>query len=215
MTKEFNKDNNRFYFSKETKTWYPSVTTIIGIIAKGEGFYQWLRKEGEKSKEILTEAGDFGQNIHNQLEAIGKGIEVNLDALKPKQRRCVEAFHKWVKENVKRFISVEELFVNTEDGYGGRIDAIVEMLDGTIAILDYKTSNSIYDTHELQVGAYGVPRGISDAYILRFEKDEKKEKDLEVRKITITYELFVIFLSALKVWNWKNKKIVEEMNKDV
>ena len=195
------------YYCKELGRELPSVTTILGIIAKGEGFNNWLKKQGDNADKILTEAGDFGTCIHNHLEAIGKGIQVNVDALRPKEKRCVVAFQGWVKDNVKRFISTEQAVYNVREGYAGTLDAVVEMIDGRIAVLDYKTSSGIYDTYELQVVSYGKAWGkFDDAYILRFENDEKKKDDMQIRKVDNHDYLYEVFLAALKVYNWRNNR---------
>lgn len=203
------------YFCKELDRELPSVTTILNIIAKGEGFNNWLKKQGDKADKILTDAGDFGTDIHNFLQAIGKNIAINPEALKPKQKRCAEAFLKWKENNIKSFICTEQSVFNIKEGYAGTLDGLVELKDGRIALLDYKTSSYIYDTHELQVCAYikayeqSYPTKIDTGYILRFEKNEDKPKDMqekEVKNIDYQYE---VFLATLKLWNWKNNKKAE------
>ena len=199
------------YFCKELNKNFPSVTTILNIIAKGEGFNNWLKKQGANADKLLTTAGDFGTNIHNHLETIGKGDKLDTSLFKPKQKRCVEAFQGWVDKNVKRFICTEQSVYNIKEEYAGTEDSIVELLDKRIALLDYKTSSGIYDTMELQAIAYLKAHELSygikidTAYILRFEKNEDKEKDMEEREVkNIDYQ-YEVFLATLKLWQWKNK----------
>lgn len=199
------------YFCKELNKELPSVTTILNIIAKGEGFNNWLKKQGANADKLLTDAGDFGTNIHNHLETISKGEILDITLFKPKQKRCVEAFQEWVDSNVKSFLYTEQSVYNIKEEYAGTEDSIVELLDGRIALLDYKTSSYIYDTHELQVCAYlkahelSYNMKIDTAYILRFEKNEEKEKDMEEREVkNIDYQ-YEVFLATLKLWQWKNK----------
>ena len=201
------KDQSDFRFMEEEHLWLPRVTHILNIIAKGKGFENWLKQKGDKADTLKEEAGDFGSNIHTHLEEIGKGIKINIEALKPRERRCVEAFIKWKDENVKRFVETEHPIVNLEYGYVGTLDAIVETKDGKIALLDYKTSKYIYDTYKLQIGAYykGYPKKIDTAFILRFEKREKEKKSLEIKEINNLDFQFEIFLCALRLWYWKNK----------
>uniref|UniRef100_A0A6H2A4H4 PD-(D/E)XK endonuclease-like domain-containing protein n=1 Tax=viral metagenome TaxID=1070528 RepID=A0A6H2A4H4_9ZZZZ len=196
------------YFCKELNKELPSVTTILNIIAKGEGFNNWLKKQGDKADKLLTDAGDFGTDIHNFLEAFGKGLPVNLSALKPKQLRCVNAFLEWKENNVKKFICTEQAVFNIDKEYAGTCDGVVELNDGRIALLDYKTSAYIYDTHELQVCAYikAYDVKIDTGFILRFEKNEEKDKDLQVKEVKQIDYQYEVFLATLKLWNWKNNK---------
>lgn len=203
---------NNTYFCKELNKELPSVTTILNIIAKGEGFNNWLKKQGANADKLLTDAGDFGTNIHNHLESIGKGIIIDTSLFKPKQKRCVEAFLSWKDKNIARFITTEQSVFNVKEGYAGTLDGIAELKDGRNVVLDYKTSSYIYDTHELQavayLKAYELTTGLrlQGAYILRFEKNDNKPTDMqekEVKNIDYQYE---VFLAALKLWNWKNSK---------
>ena len=200
------------YFCKELNKELPSVTTILNIIAKGEGFNNWLKKQGANADKILTDAGDFGTNIHNLLEAIGKGIIIDTSLFKPKQKRCVEAFLSWKNKNVRRFICTEQPVYNVQEEYAGTLDGVVELNDGRNMVLDYKTSSYIYDTHELQavayLKAYELTTGLKleGAYILRFEKNDDKEQDMQEREVkNIDYQ-YEVFLATLKLWKWKNKK---------
>jgi hypothetical protein len=211
---------NHFYYSKERNVWLPGATKILSVIAKGEGFYEWLRKNGQDSKKLLSEAGDFGSTVHNLVEAVGKGVEVNLETLKPKERRCLTAFISWKNDCVERFIATEQPIVNAKDGYGGTLDAIVEMKDGEIALLDYKTSAAIYPEAELQVVAYikayesTHDTKINTAYILRFEKNEDKKNDMQIVRVKDIDQLYEVFLAVTKLWYWKFGSQVKEMVAD-
>ncbi len=200
------------YFVKELDKEVPSVTTILNIIAKGEGFNNWLKKQGDKADTLLQEAGDFGSNIHNHLETIGKGIPINLKALKPRELRCVKTFLGWKEEFVDSFLKTEMEIYSIKEEFAGTMDALVKLKDGRIFLLDYKTSKYLYDTNHLQVVAYLkayeeiYPLKIDGAYILRFEKDDKKEQDMEIKEVeNIDYQ-YEVFLCALKLWNWKERK---------
>ena len=208
---------DHFYYHEKSKLYVPSVTKILDIISKGEGFNNWLKKQGDNADKLLKEAGDLGTNIHNFLEAIGRGTTINVSALKPREKRCVEAFIAWKEKNVKRFIRTEgEISTAT---YGGTLDAVVELKDGRVAVIDYKTSSAIYETYELQVAAYARGYEVNDfgkidtGYILRFEKKDDKPKDMEEKEVINLAESFELFECARKLWVWKNGKMLEKVNK--
>lgn len=203
--------SNHTYFCKETGLEYPSVTTILGIISKGEGFNNWLKKQGDKADTLLNDAASFGTNVHNHLESIGKGVTVNLEALKPQEKRCVKAFIEWKDKNVKRFVTTEQSVFNVKEGYAGTLDSVIEDNNGKIILVDYKTSGNIYDTYSLQCASYAkayeltTGTNIDGAVILRFEKDENKKKDMQEKEVLDLNYSYEVFLAAKKVWDWKNK----------
>jgi len=185
----------------------PRVTHILKVLSKGEGFEKWLKTHGNNADYLLKEAGFIGTDFHNIAENIGKGISLP-EIKEPKVKGWVDEFNKWITNNVKTFIETER-DVST-DRYCGTLDSLVELKDGKIAVLDYKTSKYIYDTHWLQVSAYWKAYEemtnvkISTAFILRFEKGDK-EPVMEVKEIEDIDYLSSIFNKVVDIWYWKNK----------
>jgi hypothetical protein len=75
--------------------------------------------------------------------------------------QAAKAFHKrWVDEN----LFVEHTIFNTTEHYAGTTDLIARLVDGTNAVIDWKTGG-VYETAALQVCAYangewiGTPDG--------------------------------------------------------
>lgn len=202
------KDKNNYYFIPEIKEWMPRVTQVLKIISKGDAFDTWLMNKGQESKTILSDAGDIGTSLHNRLEEIGKGIVINRDALKERERLWLEEFDVWREENINKFLETEMTVYNPIYPYAGTLDSLVELKDKRIALLDYKTSKYIYDTHELQVVAYKKAYEgmfqvkIDTAFILNFSKENKK-KLLTVKELGSFDEQYEIWLCALKLWYWK------------
>lgn len=204
-------------YIKELGLELPRVTEILKIIAKGEHFNNWLKKQGDNADKLLSTAGDFGTSIHNLLEKLGKGEKTG--DLTPKQQRCIDAFLSWKDENIDYFIYTERPVWSKTYGYCGTLDALVMLKDKRVALLDYKTSGQIYDTHFLQVGAYRHALmemeniHIDTAYILRFEKKDEVKKDIEVKEVAELDYQFDIFVHALRLYNWKNNS-AERKEKD-
>ena len=82
--------------------------------------------------------------------------------------------------------------------------------DGSLAVVDFKTSNGIYDTHILQVAAYakayeemnGTP--VSRALVVRFDK---KEPTFEVQELVDIDASFRAFQAALFLWRTLNNDV--------
>lgn len=201
------------YTHPKTGKEIPSVTTILDIISKGQGFDEWLKRNGEESDTIAQEAADFGTGIHAILEQIGKGVDIDTTKLPPKQRRCIEAFKLWKDENVAEFICTERVVFDGGGEYAGTLDAVVRMKDGRLVALDYKTSSRLYDTYKLQLAAYIRAYELTQPYctinegiLMRFEKNDEKEIDMQVKKMDsdeISYSIRK-FGSAMDLWYWRN-----------
>lgn len=73
--KQINFLDERFY-SADGETFYPSVTTVLGVYPKGYGFNKWLKENGEQADEILKETGEEGSKVHDAIDRLIKGLEV-------------------------------------------------------------------------------------------------------------------------------------------
>jgi hypothetical protein len=87
--------------------WFPRVTNILKVISKGKGYDNWLMNKGKEAKDILSDAGDIGTSLHQRLEEIGKGIQINTEALKPLEKKWVGEFNAWKEQNIDKFLETE------------------------------------------------------------------------------------------------------------
>jgi len=215
------KDKNNYYYILELKEWLPRVTQVLKVIAKGEAFDNWLKTKGSEATTLLTTAGDIGASLHNRLEEIGKGIVINREALQPLEKRWVLEFDQWKELNVEKFLETERTVFHPLHLYAGTLDSLVLLKDKRVALLDYKTSKYIYDTHELQVVAYVKAYEalynikIDTAFILNFSKDETKKTLLKVKEVNDIDGQYEAWLHALALWYWKFSKYQEFKKEDV
>lgn len=208
-------DGKRFY-DIEGKP-YPSVTTILGIIDKGEGFKKWLLKSTQEGAEKQTkEACDLGTRVHEIIEAHVKSeitgnsfdfaslvLEMPADQ-KEKAKLCLSAYSEWENEHHVKYIQSELFLVSKLHGYAGTTD-IIAKVDGAYSLLDIKTSKSFWDTMGLQLSAYAkaytektdIP--IEKRFILRLDKENGKPHFKEYQ------DEFITFMHAFEVWKWRNK----------
>ena len=137
---------------------WPSVTQILQIYPKGQGFYNWLMEKGkDESERIKTEAGTIGHNIHDTIERMLKGEEVDTTYLTNKEEELIEVFMNWwnnlKKEHKVKIIHIEKPVINKVDKYVGTIDLVIS-IDKQLWIIDIKSSNYISSTFSLQLSAY-------------------------------------------------------------
>lgn len=159
---------------------YPSVTTIQGILDKPALMYwsancavDYLKENIEKLQNpagphvvdgLMAEARqafrsvsktelDIGTQVHNAIERYikeGKDLSGNLpDAV----QNGFLAFLEWEEKHKARWLASELQLFNTEVGYAGTCDAILEM-NGNIYLVDFKTSKAVYDEYKDQIAAY-------------------------------------------------------------
>jgi hypothetical protein len=159
---------------------FPSVTNILGVIAK-PGLDKWKLQQvakaafnrppdGKESAEYFTDriiesafdqvvdAADFGSRIHDALEKIFEGEPVEEELLP-----YVQPTLDWKREKGLTFTHREITLVNAGEGYAGRCDVIAQGKKCQLVILDYKTRKTkegekvtTYDGQGMQLAAYAV-----------------------------------------------------------
>lgn len=155
---------------------YPSVTTILGVLSKGDALLGWAAKcavayvrdnhaaVGVETalklaefswREARDEAADIGTEIHNLIH---KYIKFGRDAtgsLRPEVENGFLAFLDWEKEHRVQWISTELQVVSRVHGFAGTLDAIC-LFDGKKYLIDFKSSKGFYDGFDMQLAAYRV-----------------------------------------------------------
>lgn len=208
---------------------YPSVTKILGIIDKSGPLIIWARREalklaktellkaielgtpidGAHLDEVLgradkqpdklkDEAADIGSKVHNAIDAYILGQEPILD---DQSRPGFENFLKWLDTAGIKIIKGDTPVASILYGFGGRLDAVGTKGD-KIVVLDWKTSNRIYDPYALQVAAYaqalretyGVD--VECGYVVRFGKEVPG--DIEAKEVNL-HDAWQAFESAIEL----------------
>lgn len=154
--------DEHWYKSTKSERYLPSVTTILDAYPKGFAYKLWLQQVGMNANKILEEAGQVGSNVHSAIDMwvkLGKGkLRFMTDE---KQNYTVEEWKLICKamrffELIKPEIIVHEFsFASDELGYGGTIDMICR-INNVVWLIDYKSSNQVYDSHYLQIAAYAI-----------------------------------------------------------
>ena len=140
----------------------------------------------------------LGKIVHQWCEdailwKLGKG-EVPKMPEDEAASNAVNAFRDWVKLNDVEWIAAEQPLYNRKHKYAGTVDAVANV-NGEFSVIDFKTSNKIYDEYHLQVAAYGkcvediYGKPVQKAYILRFDKvtgdfDAVESNDVDIDFIT-------------------------------
>ena len=154
----------------------PSVTQVLGVINKPAlvGWASKVARETAKSTLInrigsvvndtlirdvefalieakrSTASMDFGTFVHSLIERNAEERDVPAPYRPP-----YLAWKQWLSDSRAEIIASETPIYHPTELYAGTIDATA-VLDGNIVIIDYKTSNRIWDEMALQLSAYAM-----------------------------------------------------------
>ena len=156
--KQITLPDSRFY--RRNGDYYPSVTYVLSYYPKGKFFEDWLKKVGYASEHIVKKAAEEGTQVHELAEEYLNGAELNFldERGRPQYNPDVwQMFLRfvdfWETYNPKLIESEVHLF-SDELKVAGTCDMLCE-IDGKLWLIDYKTSNHVQTTYELQTAVYG------------------------------------------------------------
>lgn len=142
------------YYSLDGENWFPSVTTYLDAFYKGGQYIHWLKQEGLNADRIMKEAGELGTAVHNAIENLLNGGEIEWDGENYSEKAWIMInrfmeFYKFVESHS----GVELVLVNPKLEIGGTLDLVCK-INGNTWLIDHKTSNNIWHTHKVQVAVY-------------------------------------------------------------
>lgn len=157
--------------------------------------------DAQKRPEVIKEeAADLGSQAHAFIDLIIHGKEpekIPDEILSP-----VNAFKDWWKSSGIELLMGDTKVASRTYGYGGSLDALGQR-NGHLVILDWKTSNGIYNEYALQVAAYAqafletYSIECKEAIIVRFSK--KQPVKFEKKEVADLKQSFEAFLAAKKL----------------
>jgi hypothetical protein len=150
---------DRRVYQRSEGVYYPSVTSILQYMPKNKFFENWLKDVGHNSDIIMRRAGDEGTQVHNAIEELLEGKEVTWmdDYGNARYNELVWGMIIKFKEfwaKVKpELIFMEEFTYSDTHKYAGTSDLVVK-IGGEHWLIDFKTSNSLHKSYDLQLAAY-------------------------------------------------------------
>lgn len=163
--------------------WVPSVTSILDEAAPVPfGLRQfWKNNTAEDSEQIFKTAGGFGTKMHNAVQLLLEGQELDLGKDYPDRREkkaIHDAFPAWFNMVQPTNFMTEEVVGSVKYHYAGTLDFLGTItreraaqalglpimkakafIDGQptkkeVWLIDFKTTSQLSYNHELQVAAY-------------------------------------------------------------
>ncbi len=193
-----------------TYEFVPSVTWICESYPKGIGFYKWLADKGwDEAEAIKAAAGDKGSKVHKAIEKLLNGDPIRMEdkfvnptteqqeELTAEEYEALVSFTDWFNSVKPKILATEISVVNKDMNYAGTVDFIAE-IEGKAWLIDFKTSQNVWASHELQVSAYkhALKKDVQGLAILQigYKRNKNGWKWNEVE------DKFDLFLAAQKIW---------------
>ena len=197
----------------------PGVTTVIGRFKDSGALMWWAFSQGRAAErgeidslyDKRDEAAESGTLAHEMVEAHIAGAPFpDLDLIPPEiaeqAKQAFRAYLKWERTTNIEIIEQEIPLVSEQYQFGGTPDAIGE-IDGELCILDWKTSNSVYPDHLIQLASYrqlyeenNPDRPITGGYHLcRFAKQDGDFAHHYYPDLSDGWEQFKLFLKAYEL----------------
>jgi len=150
-------DDSHYYWIDDE--FVPAVTAILdqsGPVEYGLRNF-WKQNSATEADKKMEEAGEFGTMIHDALERLLNGEELDLvkDYPSIKAKKHIMSFHDWFHFFNPDLDSIQTEFTvgSKKYKYAGTLDLACTK-DGELWIVDFKTSAGIYTNYERQVSAY-------------------------------------------------------------
>jgi len=190
---------------------FPSVTWIGEFYPKGIFYMKWLASKGwDEAEAIKTAAGDKGSKVHLAIAKLLENEEVRMDEkfinketgeeeeLSVEEYECIMTFVRWFQEYKPEIIAGEQVVINQDMEYAGTIDFVCK-IKGELYIVDFKTGQYIWPSHELQLSAYKHAfHKWQDAKLAILQLGYGRNQN--GYKFTDINDKFELFLAAYKIW---------------
>jgi len=209
------------WYSKDNVTFIPSVTWICSHYPKGKEYFKWLASKGwDEAEEIKTLAGSRGSKVHRAIEDLVAGKKITMDAkylnpdtakeeeLTVSEYECLMSFVDWANEMKPKFLLSEFTVFSDEHGYAGTGD-IMALIKDEIVLIDIKTSQYIWPSHELQVSAL-KKAALEEKKVEKIDKLAILQLGYKLNKKHYKYteveDKFPLFLAAKAIWEEESSR---------
>jgi hypothetical protein len=154
--KQITLPDGRYY--QRNGEYYPSVTYVLSYYPKGKFFEDWLKKVGYSADYIVKKASEEGTQVHEMIEAYLNGEELNFlehgrPMYNPGVWQMFLRFVEWWEEYNPTLIEAEVHLFSDELKVAGTCDLVCE-INGELWVIDFKTSNHLQTTYDLQTAMY-------------------------------------------------------------
>ena len=155
--KQITLPDSRYY--RRNGKYYPSITYILSYYPKGKFFEDWLKKVGYSADWIVKKAGEEGTQVHEMIEDYLNGKELNFLSesggvlYDPTVWQMFLRFVDFWETYKPTLLETEVHLFSDKLKVAGTCDLVCE-IDNEVWIVDFKTSNHLQTTYDLQTAVY-------------------------------------------------------------
>jgi hypothetical protein len=155
--KQITLPDSRYY--RRNGEYYPSITYVLSYYPKGKYFEDWLKQVGFAADHIVKRASEEGTQVHRMIEDYLNGKELSfLDDFdnpqyNPDVWQMFIKFVDWWETYNPTLIEPEVHLFSDKYKVAGTCDLVCE-INGELWIIDFKTSNHLQTTYDLQTAVY-------------------------------------------------------------
>jgi len=169
--------------------------------------------ETKAANKVLVKASEIGSEAHSLIEwqiNIRMGMKVDKPKVRPEAEWAFLAWEDWAKSVELKPVASEQVVYSKTYGYAGTLDLLAHVSD-KLTVLDWKTGKAVYSEAHLQNAAYRQAvreMGHGDpvqGFIIRLPKSLEDPK-FEAVLADEEKSSFEVFLQAMKVWQWSERK---------
>jgi hypothetical protein len=206
---------------KAVESFYQDMVSINGKVNAVDlvGLDSIAKKAKSAYKVHADDAATIGRKAHLWIEHYIKGRIAGNEAHvipqmpdEPEVFNAVRAFLDNEAQHISYYILSERLVFSKEFNYVGTLDIIAVRHDGSLALVDLKTSSGIYDEMYIQLAAYAhayteeTGKEIACALIFRIGKDGEFELGyMHKQELDQCFEAFVHALELKRTLKWLKK----------
>lgn len=200
---------------------YPSVTTILKVLAKpeidwwaGKIRYEYYSANPDATigefmdapNKVMRKAGDEGSIAHNLIDESFKLNPYDKAKQNDKVQAYLEGFEKFQDLHQPIVIETEGTVYSHTEKFAGTYDGLFK-IGGQVWLIDWKTSNGIYWTHKVQLVAYYMAlkemgKHVDNMGIVQLKNNGEFLLE-KVGQVENDIDLFEAFKSAKYLYNTK------------
>jgi hypothetical protein len=191
-----------------TKSYLVDNIDTLSKLTDPEQINALIEEAGKQHQIKKEQAATIGSQVHKWVEQFIKAkVKKEVPEL-PDQKKDpqvfngVLAFMKWADEHQVKFLSSERFVYSKKHNYAGIMDCEA-VINGKKSVVDFKTSNGIYNEMRYQVAAYQAAveeeekkKYPGDKWIVRFGKEDG---EFEAHQYDDHEKDFEVFLAALTI----------------
>ncbi len=153
-------------YKNKTGERVPGVTTILGRFKESGGLIVWAYNRGKDGLELYDsrdKAAELGTTVHSMAEEYLNQKDPYLlvdgilsDGDYHSVCSAFQAFKEWYESNKFELVEQETQLVSEVYQFGGTFDLVAKDYKDRLCMIDFKTSDGVYQEMLAQLAAYRI-----------------------------------------------------------